>query len=87
MHISPRSLNRLFESNGLTVAGWIRRQRLEGTRHDLSDPAQRGTAVCRISARWGFSRPAAFSRAFRGGYGCSPQDYRQQALTGTGARR
>ncbi|GAA2332648.1 helix-turn-helix domain-containing protein [Streptomyces cuspidosporus] len=85
LHISPRSLNRLFESNGLTVSDWIRRQRLEGARHDLSDPAQRGTAVCRISARWGFSHPAAFSRAFRRGYGCSPQEYRQQALTGTGA--
>jgi AraC-like DNA-binding protein len=67
-----------------SVAAWIRSQWLEGCQRDLADPALRLTSIHRIAARWGFSHPAVFSRAFRGAYGLSPREYRQQAL-GSGA--
>jgi AraC-like DNA-binding protein len=75
-HISTRGLHRLFEDQGMTVAAWIRAQRLEGCRCDLANPALRLMPIYEIAVRWGFSHPAAFSRAFRT-YGLSPRDYRR----------
>ncbi|MEG3630744.1 AraC-like ligand-binding domain-containing protein [Streptomyces poriticola] len=73
-HISTSYLHVLFREEGLTVAAWIRSQRLERSRRDLAEP---GTPVQAIAARWGFSHPAAFSRAFRATYGMSPTEYRR----------
>jgi AraC-like DNA-binding protein len=86
-HISTRHLHRLFQDQGITVNAWIRAQRLESCRGDLADPALRRTPIHEIAMRRGFRHPAAFSRAFRGAYGLSPRDYRQQALAGEAARR
>jgi AraC-like DNA-binding protein len=80
-HISTRQLHRLFQEQGITVAALIRSQRLEGCRRDLADPTLRLTSIHQIVARWGFSHPAVFSRAFRGAYGISPREYRHHALT------
>ncbi|MEV8633658.1 helix-turn-helix domain-containing protein [Streptosporangium sp. NPDC051023] len=74
--ISVRHLYHLFEEQGLTVAAWIRRCRLERCRHDLADPAQRFLPVHAIAARWGFASNAHFSRVFRAAYGLSPAGYR-----------
>lgn len=75
-HISVSYLHRLFQQQEMTVAGWLRQQRLERCRRDLADPALRHVAIHRIAARWGFSHPAQFSRAFRTAYGIPPRDYR-----------
>jgi AraC-like DNA-binding protein len=80
-HMSLRSLHQLFHDEGLTVAGWIRRRRLESCRRDLSDPALAVRPVAAIAARWGFSSPADFSRAFRAVHGLPPAEYRMSALT------
>ncbi|SDM38093.1 helix-turn-helix domain-containing protein [Nonomuraea jiangxiensis] len=77
--MSLRSLHRLFTSEGTTVAGWIREQRLERGRHDLVRPGQR-EAIHVIANRWGFSDVAVFSRAFRAAYGMNPQEYRSRHL-------
>ena len=80
-HISLSHLHRLFREEGTTtVAAWIRRQRLERTRRDLTDPALRHTAIHQVATRWGFTHPADFTRAFRTHYGMPPRDYRHQAL-------
>ncbi|MFE9094348.1 helix-turn-helix domain-containing protein [Streptomyces sp. NPDC007264] len=76
-HISPRSLHRLFRAQDITVAGWIRARRLERCRRDLADPLLHSHPVRAIAARWGFTDPAHFSRAFRAAYGLSPQDHRR----------
>ncbi|WP_253777061.1 helix-turn-helix domain-containing protein [Goodfellowiella coeruleoviolacea] len=76
-HISTRYLHKLFHSQGLSVAGWIRQRRLEACRRDLSDPAQRGRSTRAIAARWGFTNPAHFSRAYRAAYGVAPSDHRR----------
>lgn len=82
-HISLRYLHRLFARNGLTVAAWIRQQRLERCRRDLADPLLHKRPIHAIAARWGFSRPADFTRAFRSTYHMPPSEYRRLALTVT----
>lgn len=77
-HISLSQLHRVFRAEGTTVASWIRRQRLERARHNLVDPALADTPIHVIAARWGFPRPADFSRAFRTAYGVTPRDYRHR---------
>ncbi|GAA3136284.1 helix-turn-helix domain-containing protein [Streptosporangium carneum] len=76
--ISVRRLYQLFQDqeHGLTVAAWIRQQRLERCRHDLADPALSPHPIHVIAARWGFASNAHFSRIFRTAYGVSPADYR-----------
>ncbi|MFD4374696.1 helix-turn-helix domain-containing protein [Streptomyces sp. NPDC058486] len=78
-HISVRYLHRIYQDEGLTVAGWIRAQRLARAARDLADPALRGIPVHEIAARWGFRHPAAFSRAFRAAHGRSPREHRECA--------
>jgi AraC-like DNA-binding protein len=78
-HVSLRSLHQLFHDEGLTVAGWTRKQRLERCRHDLSDPALAARPVAAIAARWGFSSPGDFSRVFRAVHGMPPAEYRMFA--------
>ncbi|MEV4998566.1 AraC family transcriptional regulator [Streptomyces niveus] len=86
-HISTRHLHRLFQSHGHTVAAWIRSQRLEHARRDLTDPALAYHPIHAIAARWGFTHGAAFSRTFRAAYGLTPQDYRHHAHLSLGANR
>ncbi|MFI6334651.1 helix-turn-helix domain-containing protein [Streptomyces sp. NPDC050535] len=77
-HISLSYLHRLFqeERSGQTVAAWIRDQRLEGARRDLSNPALHATPIHVIAARWGLPRSSGFTRVFRTAYGTSPKEYR-----------
>jgi AraC-like DNA-binding protein len=78
-YISIRYLHKLFEAQETTVADWIRRRRLERSRHDLLDPALRDEPVSGIAARWGLMNAAHFSRSFRAAYGVSPLEYRRSA--------
>ncbi|MEU8246091.1 helix-turn-helix transcriptional regulator [Nonomuraea sp. NPDC048916] len=78
-HISTRYLQKLFQSQGLTVAGWIRRRRLHGARRDLTDPLLGDLPIHAIATRWGFPSPAQFSRAFRAAHDLSPAAYRRHA--------
>ncbi|KAA9378096.1 helix-turn-helix domain-containing protein [Microbispora cellulosiformans] len=75
--ISVRHLYKLFEEQGVTVAAWIRRCRLEQCHRDLADPRQRSRQIQDIATRWGFADAATFSRAFRAAYGMSPRDHRR----------
>lgn len=76
--LSIRQLYRIFEADGTTPAGWIRRQRLEQCRRELADPALAQVPVVAIGARWGFPDPATFNRAFRREFGLAPGEYRRQ---------
>jgi AraC-like DNA-binding protein len=79
-HISLAYLHRLFQPRERTVAAWIRHQRLERARADLTDPRLRNRPVRAIAARWGFRHAADFSRAFRTAHGMPPGDYRHRAV-------
>ncbi|MEV5383073.1 helix-turn-helix domain-containing protein [Streptomyces sp. NPDC052721] len=80
-HISVSYLHRVFQGEGITVASWIRQQRLANARRDMADPALRNTPIHVIASRWGFPRAADFSRAFRNAYGIPPRDYRDHVST------
>lgn len=75
-HVSTRTLHRLFERDGLTVASWVRQRRLDRCRADLCDPALAPMAVGSIGERWGLCDAAHFSRLFKSTYGESPRSYR-----------
>ena len=79
-HISRSYLYRLFQDEGLTVASYIRDQRLARARQDLTDPSLSGIPVHTVAARWGYSRPGDFTRAFRAAYGVTPSELRYQSL-------
>lgn len=83
-HVSPRTLHALFRGQGETVAGWIRRRRLEAARRELSDPRPDARPVAAIAARCGFSSASRFTQAFRAAYGMPPTAYRQRSRTGGG---
>ncbi|MFE4047964.1 helix-turn-helix domain-containing protein [Streptomyces sp. YIM B13518] len=84
--ISTRSLYKLFQEEGLTVAAWVRERRLENCRRALADPALNSRPVHAIAARWGFADSAHFSRAFRAAYGMPPKEYRQLTRLGADVR-
>jgi AraC-like DNA-binding protein len=79
-HVSSRQVQRLFHRHGDSVAAYIRQQRLERARRDLAEPALADRTIHVIAARWGFTRPEVFTRAFRDAYGVLPRDYRHQCL-------
>lgn len=78
-HVSVRHLQKIFEAEGATVAGWIRERRLEQCRRDLLDPRYSQLSVAAIGARWAFFDAAHFSRLFKARYGTSPGQYRTTA--------
>ncbi|MCQ4042768.1 helix-turn-helix domain-containing protein [Streptantibioticus rubrisoli] len=67
--ISVRYLHHLFREERHTVSAFIRERRLERCRADLTAPGLTGLAIGAIGARWGFTDPAVFSRAFMTAYG------------------
>jgi AraC-like DNA-binding protein/mannose-6-phosphate isomerase-like protein (cupin superfamily) len=78
-HISERYLQKLFKSDGRTVARYIRDRRLDRCRRDLLDPRLASRPVAVVGVRWGLTSPAHFSRVFRATYGCSPREFRASA--------
>lgn len=77
-HISTRHLHGLFRSQGTTVSAYIRAQRLEHCRRDLTNPALTDRPVSAIAARWGFIDAAHFSRIFRARFNATPREVRAQ---------
>ena len=76
-YVSPRTLYRLFDSPGESVAGYIRRRRLDHCRREiLTRPDLPLIAICQ---RWGMGDPKHFARKYRARYGESPQETRRQA--------
>lgn len=81
-HIGVRTLHRLFADHGLTVAGWIRRRRLEACRRDLADPRFAAQYIDTVARRWAFTDGAHLSKAFKSAYGISPAEWRASTSIG-----
>jgi len=76
MGISRRSLNKLFEANGIGVMEYIVLERLEHAARDLRNHAHRGETVSEIAFRWGFKNVSHFSKRFHHHFGRTPSDAR-----------
>jgi AraC family transcriptional activator of tynA and feaB len=77
LDISTRYLNKLFETNGMSVARWIREQRLERCRSEVENPLQAEARIIDIAFTHGFRNVSSFNRAFRARYGRPPTAFRQ----------
>jgi AraC family transcriptional regulator, positive regulator of tynA and feaB len=71
--VSVRTVHRVFEQSGETLGALIRRRRLARARLELVEGIN---PITTIAARWGFSDPSHFTRAFRAQYGTSPTAFR-----------
>jgi AraC-like DNA-binding protein len=74
-HISVRHLYKVLADGGVSLGDWIRTQRLQACRRELS--ASAGTPIAAIARRHGFANMSSFSRAFRAEYGTTPSQWRQ----------
>src|SRR5260370_34573155 len=75
-HISERHLYNILGASGITLADWIRKQRLERCRNDIAASASHATPIASIARRWGFTDPSSFTRMFKNAYGMSPPESR-----------
>lgn len=75
--ISPRYLQKLFESIDDSFGHYVKVRRLERCRLDLRSPLHVQKSISDILFEWGFNDSASFSRAFREQYGISPREYRK----------
>jgi AraC-like DNA-binding protein len=75
--ISPRYLQKLFESTDDSFGHYVKVRRLERCRLDLRSPLHVQKSISDILFQWGFNDSASFSRAFREQYGVSPREYRK----------
>lgn len=79
-HITPRSIQRLFESEGTTLTRYLLDQRLARAREMLTDPHRNGEKVSTIAYNCGFGDVSYFNRVFRLQYGGTPSDIREKSL-------
>jgi AraC-like DNA-binding protein len=82
MDISVRHVHRVFSNQDLTVAGWIRAERLQRCQNDLRDPRLQSKSITEIAFFWGFNDSAHFSRAFKKQYRVCPRDFRAHVQAG-----
>jgi AraC-like DNA-binding protein len=73
-NISVRQLYVVLAQAGISLGDWVREQRLEGARRDLT--RQRSLPISTVARRWGFVDPSHFGRAFKRAYGSTPREWR-----------
>ena len=77
-HVSVRYLHAIFQRQGDTVGGCIRRRRLDRIRRDLADPGLAHLPAYAVAARWGIRDASHLSRLFRAEFGMSPREFRDR---------
>jgi AraC-like DNA-binding protein len=77
--ISPRQVQRMFESEGTTFSRFVLGQRLARAHRLLVNPRFTGHAVSAVAFEVGFGDLSYFNRAFRRQYGATPSDVREAA--------
>jgi AraC-like DNA-binding protein len=82
-HISVRHLYAVLARSQITLGDWLREQRLEACRRELSRPDLATATVLSIARRWGFVNASHFGREFKRAYGLSPADWRATRLRDT----
>jgi AraC-like DNA-binding protein len=78
--VTPRYVQRLFESEGTTFSQYVTHQRLVRAYRLLSDPRFLDRTITAIAFEVGFGSISHFNRGFRRSYGAAPSDIRASAL-------
>jgi AraC-like DNA-binding protein len=78
--ISLRSLQYLFHSHGISVAQFLKNERLQRCSLDLASLGFQEETVAQVASRHGFHIPASFSRIFKQTYGVTPGEWRRRSL-------
>lgn len=73
---TPRSLQRLFETDGTTLTAYVLAQRLARAHRMLADPRRDGEKISSVAYDCGFGDVSYFNRVFRRYYGTAPSDVR-----------
>jgi AraC-like DNA-binding protein len=81
-HVSPRYVQRLFESEEGTFSEFVLDQRLARAHRLLGDPRCADRTVSAIAFASGFGDLSYFNRVFRARYGATPSDVRADAQRG-----
>lgn len=74
--VTVRTLQRLFEREGETLAGFILEERLTRAHARLADPVYPGRKIGVIARECGFSSASNFNFAFRKRFGITPTELR-----------
>jgi AraC-like DNA-binding protein len=74
LHVSERTLYRLFAGEDQTVASYIRSARLRRVKRDL-DAAEGAGSIRDIAVRWGFTDSGHFAKLFQQEFGLLPSEY------------
>jgi AraC-like DNA-binding protein len=78
--VTPRYLQRLFETEGVSFSEFLRDRRLDLAFAQLGDPARIGDSISSIAFDCGFSDLSHFNRSFRKRFGQAPSDVRAAAM-------
>jgi AraC-like DNA-binding protein len=81
-HISVRHLYNILAHGGISLGDWIRTQRLERCREELSLPLAQSGNISSIARHQGFTDASSFGRLFRSAYGISPRAWREMSQPG-----
>lgn len=79
-NVSPRTLSRIFATEGTTPMRWLWRQRLAASHKLLSDGSVNNVTEAAFSV--GFSDVSHFGRAFKREFGRLPQTLRRPKVQG-----
>lgn len=85
--LSPRYVQKLFETTRFTFSSFVREQRLMHAHRLLSDPEVAHGRIAAIAFDVGFGDLSYFNRAFRQRYGTTPGEIRRPALRAARQRR
>lgn len=81
--ISERYVYATVARSGISLGGWIRRQRLAAAAEELRSTT---VTVAEVAHRWCFADHAHFSRAFKAEYGVTPSEWRAGDSAAPGMR-
>ena len=79
--VTPRYIQKLFESEGMTFSQYVLGARLTLAHSKLTSAAHAGAKISTIAYDAGFGDLSYFMRAFRRRYGATPSDVRAQGCT------
>jgi AraC-like DNA-binding protein len=77
--LTPRSIQLLFERDGITFSRYVLEQRLARARQMIADPRYANATISTIALAAGFGDLSHFNRSFRRHYGLTPSDVRAQS--------